>query len=64
MCVWHFYVGLGIFHGLASKGRFLIAHGLCHQAVSAIKLEREVEEKHLEEILCLMLATHLEIVAI
>ena len=54
MCGWVYY------HGHVSKGRFPIAHGLCRQVVFDV----EAQEKHLEDILCLMLATHLEIVAI
>ena len=41
-----------------------MAHGLCRQVVFVIKLDVEAQDKHLEEIICLMLATHLEIVAI
>ena len=48
--------------GLHQEEDFL-AHGLCRQVVFVIKLE-EAQEKHLEETLCLMLAAHLEIVAI
>ena len=39
------------FHGLASKERFLIAHGLCRQVVFVIKLDVEAQEKHIEEII-------------
>ena len=40
--------------------------GLCifWYVVFVIKLDVEAQVKHLEEILCLLLATHLEIVAI
>ena len=64
MCVWHFYEWLGIFPWACIKGRFHIAHGLCRQVVFVIKLDVEAQVKHLEEIVCLLLATHLEIAAI
>ena len=41
-----------------------LAHGLCRQVVFVIKFDVDAQEKHPEEILCLILATHLEIVAI
>ena len=49
--------------GLHQEEDFL-AHGLCRPVVFVIKLDVEAQENHLEEIIFLMLSTHLEIVAI
>jgi hypothetical protein len=62
MCVCVVYVGYVLYHGYASLVRFHIAHermassGGCHQGS-----EVQVQDKHLEKIICLKLVIHLVI---
>ena len=51
MCVWQFYVWLGIFPWACIKRKISYSPWSMRQVVFVIKLDVEAQEKHLKEIL-------------